>query len=394
MMLLSKRWFTLIVGLSLTLQARGSTAAQTESPTVRAFRESTKNLAEKLRFAAQAMPEEEWGFRPSPLHRTFGEIARTIYPGKCGRIADVQSPIRADPSNVGGKDSVIALTAQVFTWCDQVIAKLSDSKLSDSLSIGTQYCCTSVSRAEAMLYTAAYWGAAYEQMVSYLRMTGRAPPEPCSATVMKWNLNDGCDSGHPMCTQSGGGRRGYRLILSDAGYSVRSDGGGAYVSGVGQNLMTSSAADNQPGRHRSITIDLNHPVPGDIGVPLGDHVEHERFAFEAQWYTGPDFVSHSPLEIPVGQTVNAEQIELNFVLNGERHMLQVGPQPGGHCFSDATTIYGAGTSRGTIHRESEDRWIVDLPSGSIGRLFDRHLGDPHAVNKGLYYVSLHFIVEK
>jgi hypothetical protein len=37
---------------------------------------------------------------------------------------------------------------------------------------------------------------------------------------------------------------------------------------------------------------------------------------------------------------------------------------------------------------------MDLPPGSVGRLFDIHLLEPNAVNKGLYHVSLHYVIER
>ncbi len=100
------------------------------------------------------------------------------------------------------------------------------------------------------------------------------------------------------------------------------------------------------------------------------------------------------LEIPIGTTVKTPQLDVGFRINGRAHVLQMGPQPFGHCYSDGTAIHGNGTTQGTIWREAEDKWIVDLPAGSIGRLFDNHLGDPNAVNLGLYFVSLHFVVGK
>jgi len=153
-------------------------------------------------------------------------------------------------------------------------------------------------------------------------------------------------------------------------------------------------------------VDLNHPVPGGGGVLRGviveDGVWHGNILpgsqlfseIVAQWFTDPDFTQHSLLDIPVGTTVNAEQIDLDFHIQGVHHVLQMGPQPVGHCFSDGTAIHGRGTSRGTITRTTVGRWVVDLPNGSIGRLFDDHIADKFAVDRGLYFVSLHFVLER
>ena len=88
----------------------------------------------------------------------------------------------------------------------------------------------------------------------------------------------------------------------------------------------------------------------------------------------------------------ARQIDVEFHIKGVVHALQVGPQPIGHCYTDGTAVHGNGTSQGTITRPDSTTWIVDLPPGSIGRLYDVKDRYPHAVNKRLYYVSLRFIL--
>jgi hypothetical protein len=151
---------------------------------------------------------------------------------------------------------------------------------------------------------------------------------------------------------------------------------------------------------RSFSVDLSHPVPNGGGVPLGvvtDNGVNGLIEIAAQWYAEPDGVrrrAHSTSEIPVGTTVDASQTDIAFYINGVHHVLQMGPQPFNHCFSDPPAIHGEGTSKATILRADSTRWIVDLPPGSVGRLFDLSHGASRAVDKGLYSVSMHFIVEK
>jgi hypothetical protein len=143
---------------------------------------------------------------------------------------------------------------------------------------------------------------------------------------------------------------------------------------------------------RTITIDLSRPVAGGGGVPLGI-VQSHGVEVMAQWYKEADQTQHSVVEIPVGSEVKAEQANVVFNLDGVRHALQMGPQPLGHCFSDGSAMTGVGTSRATIRRVSETEWSVELPPGSAGRLFDIHLGEPNAIDRGLYYVSLKFDIK-
>jgi hypothetical protein len=96
--------------------------------------------------------------------------------------------------------------------------------------------------------------------------------------------------------------------------------------------------------------------------------------------------------LAVGQTVTAAQINVSFQLNERFYVVQIGPQPLGVCHTDLNSINGNGTSSGTITRVSQTKWVVDLPAGSVGRLFDASYTILHPVDKGLYYLRLHYEV--
>ena len=75
--------------------------------------------------------------------------------------------------------------------------------------------------------------------------------------------------------------------------------------------------------------------------------------------------AHLLHDIPVGPSVNASQMDVQFRIDGVDHALQMGPQPVGHCFSDVPAVHGGGTTTGTIVRPDSTTWIVDLPPRSL-----------------------------
>ncbi len=392
-----------LLGLANLVTQQRRVLAQAESPAAAAFRDNARDIAARVRLAAEAMPATKYEFRPGPSQRSFAELLldlsdRTDY--LCSRLAGSRRPSRPALLASASADSLTRRLGAVFDTCDQTMATVTDAQLADTVPLGLHDGPeVRVSRALAMTLTTAYWADIYAQLATDLRLTGHAPPEVCRRGRLMWNLNFGCDSGFDRCIDAKGMRGASPLVLMDSGNSVRSDGRGPYRAGAsgvvgvfGGPRVGMLAEPRGGGAPRAITVDLNNPVPGDIGVPRGVHLEDKFFEMEAQWYTEPDYIMHSLLDIPIGTAVTAAQIEVNFLLDGAVHVLQMGPQGGGHCYSDGTAIHGVGTTRGTVRRESEARWVVDLPSGSIGRLFDRHLGDPNAINKGLYFVSLHFVV--
>lgn len=95
-------------------------------------------------------------------------------------------------------------------------------------------------------------------------------------------------------------------------------------------------------------------------------------------------------KMAVGQTVNAAQVNVDVNIGGRFHILQMGPQAHGHCMTKSNRVHGKGTSSGTIYRASQTKWVVDVPAGSIGRLFDAGDGNARAEDKGLYYVHVHY----
>jgi hypothetical protein len=201
------------------------------------------------------------------------------------------------------------------------------------------------------------------------------------------------------------------LTISDSGYAVSSDGLGSYRSGSANVRVVSGPGAILLLQHsqapRSFIVDLDHPVPGDIGHPLGkitvDGVWPGRFipsgtiaASElSAFYFAPDS-SFLGTDIPVGTTVQAG-VGFAFFLNGVGHALWAGPEhfTMHHCLAAGTWgAYSTGTTPATLSRPTASTWVVDLPPGSIGRLFGAHSGGYNNVNEGLYYVSLRFVIQQ
>jgi len=187
------------------------------------------------------------------------------------------------------------------------------------------------------------------------------------------------------------------VVIADRPSGLSSDTRGAYIQGTNgvQSTVVSMVAalglyaTKSLKNPRTYTLNLNNPVPGGGGVPLGIISDGVDVYIETQWYTSNN-ARQNLHNIPVGQTVSADQIDVPVHINGRYHILQMGPQAYGHCHAAPTAVSGNGTSAGTITRLTATKWAVDLPAGSIGRLFDLYNTDQYAVDKGLYYTALHY----
>ena len=204
------------------------------------------------------------------------------------------------------------------------------------------------------------------------------------------------------------------VTLRDSGYSVTSDGLGPYRSGS-SNVRVSpvdvAAAfvlnGRTPGPLRTFNVNLDRPVPGDSGVTLGviqaDAAwpgpfmpDGSNYSVEIAFMWINSDTTEFTGDIPVGTTVRAGVgIGLDFYLNGVAHVLQTGAGAwGGFCSADGSAAHGDGTTTGTISHPTATSWVVDLPPGSVGRLWDISREVKGAVNRGLYYVSLHLTIQK
>ena len=187
------------------------------------------------------------------------------------------------------------------------------------------------------------------------------------------------------------------IVVADFPDGVSSDGRGPYLEGK-EGVVDSRAGTEGaltfywPGtlkNARALTVNLNNPVPGGGGVPLGIATSGDSSGLIAQRGMVGDTVQNL-IDIAVGRTDTAAMISITFHVNGRIHLLQIGPQANGHCMGVTNFVHGKGTSSGTIARASQTKWVVDLPAGSVGRLFDVGRSWDHAVDKGLYFVHLHY----
>ena len=186
--------------------------------------------------------------------------------------------------------------------------------------------------------------------------------------------------------------------IADHASGVSSDGRGRYLrgtDGVRWGVVQSMAAlgfdpsTDTAAHHRTLRVNLTQPVPGGGGVPLGIVVDgRDNGLYAALGRAGDTLLSLH--DIPIGRTVPAPQLSVMFHLENRFHVLQIGPQALGHCHVTPTLVHGNGTSTGTIHRAGPAKWVVDLPDGSIGRLFDISRTVVHAVDRGLYRTRLRY----
>src|SRR5919204_1379297 len=138
-------------------------AAQQASPVAEAFREHAREAGKNLMAAAEEMPAEKYGFKPTPPQMSFGDVVAHLAEGNdylCGAIGGVKAPERAKVAATDSKEKLVARLRETFQFCDQALAKLDDSKLGEQLPF---FGGRTRSRAAIMTATTGDWADHYSQ---------------------------------------------------------------------------------------------------------------------------------------------------------------------------------------------------------------------------------------
>jgi hypothetical protein len=125
--------------------------------------------------AADAMPAEKYGFKPTPEMNTFGHVVMHIAQSNnflCSKISGVPAP-DVKLADTDGKDKLVAALKASFEFCTTALAAVDDSKLGDSLTLfGNRQ----TSRAGALITLSDDWYDHYGTEAVYLRLNGVLPP--------------------------------------------------------------------------------------------------------------------------------------------------------------------------------------------------------------------------
>jgi len=154
--------------------AQGTPAAAT-APVSAAFKASTKQFAKNLTAAAEAMPADKYGFKPTPAQMSFGDVVAHLIQGNdylCGAISGTPAPQRSKIAATDTKDALVARLKETFAFCDDALASLDDTKLAEQVPFfgGPR------TRADVMNLTTGDFADHYSQVAIYMRLNGLLPP--------------------------------------------------------------------------------------------------------------------------------------------------------------------------------------------------------------------------
>jgi hypothetical protein len=144
------------------------------NPIAGALATEAKTNENNMTSAAEAMPPDKYGYKPTPEQNSFGQLifhAADANYRLCSMMSGATAPeakVKAD----GPKDALIDQMKQSFAYCYAAFDKVDPSKLATQVKFGNR----EVSVAWVALHTALDWGDHYSQVATMLRLNGITPP--------------------------------------------------------------------------------------------------------------------------------------------------------------------------------------------------------------------------
>ena len=136
-----------------------------------------RDLAE----AAESMPADEYGFRPTPQVRTFGQIIGHVADANfffCSQVVGAKSLVTADYAQITDKATLVKALNDSLAYCDRVYASTTDANFIQPVQIANDSGkgSTKTLRGALLMYNVAHNNEHYGNLAVYMRLKGHVPP--------------------------------------------------------------------------------------------------------------------------------------------------------------------------------------------------------------------------
>lgn len=145
------------------------------NPVSTAVKGQLPRFAKNMVAAAEAMPADKYGFKPTPEMNSFAHLVMHIAQsnnGLCSKISGIPAP-EAKIADTDSKDQLVAALKASFEYCTTALEKVDDSKLGDPMMLFGSH---PSSRAGALIVLSDDWYDHYGAEAVYLRLNGILPP--------------------------------------------------------------------------------------------------------------------------------------------------------------------------------------------------------------------------
>jgi uncharacterized damage-inducible protein DinB len=165
-----------VVGIVLLAASACAFAQDTPNPVVTSAKEVFERQSAYMGAAAEQMPEDKYGYHPTPDQWTYGKIVAHVVGGNfavCGMLSGDGPAKGPAVTDTTPKDQLVSALKQSFDACQKSLDGLQDSSLGATI---TYFRGAKKPRARALIELTDDLVDHYSQMASYLRLNGMTPP--------------------------------------------------------------------------------------------------------------------------------------------------------------------------------------------------------------------------
>ncbi len=157
-------------------------APVTSNPVVSAMRQQEERQSKNLIGAADEMPADKYGFRPTPEQMSFAHLVTHVVESNnflCALTAgEPARDVKVSESDT--KDVLTRALKDSFAYCEQALAKADDSTLGQAVALPGGQTST---HAATLIRLAAGWADHYSAAAMYLRLNNLLPPSAQKAAA-------------------------------------------------------------------------------------------------------------------------------------------------------------------------------------------------------------------
>ena len=141
-----------------------------------------RNLAE----AAEAMPAEDYAFKPTPEVRSFGQLIGHVVNANfffCSQVKGEPSPSKENFEQAADKAAIVKGLNASLAYCDDAYSATTDANFNQMVKAAGPGGGGQTARGSVLVFNTAHNNEHYGNVIVYLRLKGRVPPS--TARVQK-----------------------------------------------------------------------------------------------------------------------------------------------------------------------------------------------------------------
>ena len=137
--------------------------------------------------AAQAMPAEEYGFKPVPQVRSFGELIGHIANANfyfCSQVKGEKSPATANYEKAADKAAIVKGLNDSLAYCDTAYSATTDANFQSAVKLAGA-AGGETGRGMLLMFNTTHNNEHYGNAIVYMRLKGHVPPSTARAQTPK-----------------------------------------------------------------------------------------------------------------------------------------------------------------------------------------------------------------